>query len=125
MPWLHVLHTPEEDLNFFAAELDSSQAWVALADERVVAFAVLRHGWLQHLYVDPDWQGLGLGGELLAQVLSASVGDVRLWVFERNVRAQEFYRKHGFEVVERTDGAGNEEHEPDVLMGHSPLLTEP
>ncbi len=125
MPWLPVLHTSEEDLGFFAVEIEGSQSWVALADGRVVAFAVLREGWLKHLYVDPERQGLGLGGALLTQVLSASPGDVRLWVFERNARAQEFYRKRGFEVVMRTDGSGNEEREPDVLMRHSLPPQEP
>ena len=120
MPWLPVLHSPDEDLRFFADEIDRSQAWVSLAEGQVTAFAVLRDGWLHHLYVDPPCQGRGIGGELLDRVVAASPGGLQLWVFERNVRAQAFYRVHGFEVVERTDGAGNEEREPDLLMSYTP-----
>ena len=47
----------------------------------------------------------------------ADVGPgLRLWVFERNDRARSFYAHHGFTEVERTDGSGNEEKEPDVLL---------
>jgi hypothetical protein len=31
--------------------------------------------------------------------------------------AQRFYLRHGFVEVERTDGAGNEEHAPDIQYG--------
>jgi ribosomal protein S18 acetylase RimI-like enzyme len=41
---------------------------------------------------------------------------LQLWVFETNVGAQRFYRRHGFVEVERTDGAGNEEKAPDIRM---------
>lgn len=39
-----------------------------------------------------------------------------MWVFQRNEGARAFYAKHGFTEVERTDGAANEEREPDVLL---------
>jgi hypothetical protein len=44
-------------------------------------------------------------------------GGLRLWVFERNSGARAFYARHGFAEVTRTDGSGNEEREPDVLLG--------
>ncbi len=37
---------------------------------------------------------------------------LQLWTFASNVRAQRFYERHGFVVVERTDGSGNEEKAP-------------
>jgi hypothetical protein len=37
-------------------------------------------------------------------------------VFERNSGARAFYARHGFTEVTRTDGSGNEEREPDVLL---------
>jgi len=39
---------------------------------------------------------------------------LELWVFQRNERARAFYRRHGFVLVEETDGAGNEERTPDA-----------
>ena len=38
-----------------------------------------------------------------------------LWTFQRNLRARRFYEANGFVAVRETDGAGNEEKEPDVL----------
>jgi hypothetical protein len=39
---------------------------------------------------------------------------LQLWTFWANGPARRFYLRHGFTEVERTDGSGNEEHEPDV-----------
>jgi putative acetyltransferase len=116
MPWLPDLHTPAEDLAFFTSELGSRTAWVAEVDDSVVAFAVTGDGWLHHLYVDPAFQGRGLGSGLLATAQRACPAGLRLWVFERNLRARAFYVEHGFVDVLRTDGSGNEEREPDVQM---------
>jgi hypothetical protein len=38
-----------------------------------------------------------------------------LWTFQRNAFARQFYEKHGFVLADQTDGAGNEEGEPDAL----------
>jgi len=38
----------------------------------------------------------------------------RLWAFQRNQRARVFYEHRGFVAAEFTDGAGNEEREPDM-----------
>ena len=74
MPWLPVLHTPDEDVAFFASEVESSAGWGAVDDDgRLVGFALLRDGWLNHLYVAPDWRGRGVGSALLSRVL-ADVG---------------------------------------------------
>ena len=43
-------------------------------------------------------------------------GGLALWTFQSNTRAQEFYRRHGFTEVRRTDGSANEERVPDVRM---------
>ena len=44
---------------------------------------------------------------------------LELWVFQRNLGAIAFYEAHGFAIVASTDGAGNEEHEPDHRMAWS------
>ena len=115
MPWLPSLHTPQEDAAFYSREVETSTGWVAVDDDPVVGFALVRSGWLNHLYVLPAHHGRGIGRALVTAVLP-SVGSLSLWVFERNVAARAFYRHLGFEEIERTDGHGNEEREPDVLM---------
>ncbi len=55
---------------------------------------------LCELYVDPFFQGDGLGKKLLAQFfcLARAYGakKARLWVLEQNSRARSFYEKSGF-----------------------------
>lgn len=116
MPYLPDLHTPEEDLAFFDSEIASSHGWAAVADHDVRGFALARDGWLNHLYVDVGWQGRGIGTALLGEAVAHVGPGLRLWVFQRNERARDFYAGHGFSEVERTDGSGNEEREPDVLL---------
>ena len=120
MPWLPVLHTPDEDLAFFGSEIESSLGWGAFEDDRLIGFTLARDGWLNHLYVAPEWRGRGVGSDLLSRVLAETTGAVDLWAFARNDPALAFYARHGFEVVERTDGSGNEEKEPDLRMRRNP-----
>ena len=45
----------------------------------------------------------------------AAGAPLQLWTFQRNLRARAFYEKLAFAPVRFTDGASNEEREPDVL----------
>lgn len=116
MPWLPDLHTSTEDVAFFSREVPDSIGWVAVDEGRVLGFALTRDGWLNHLYVDTVEQGRGIGTALLAAAAAELGPGMRLWAFQRNEKARTFYARHGFEEVELTDGAGNEEREPDVLL---------
>jgi putative acetyltransferase len=111
MPYLPVLHTPDDDLAFFTAEISTSDCKVALVDGVVVGFGCVRAGWLNHLYVAPEFQGQGIGSALLGHFASAIE---QFWVFQANTRARTFCKSHGFIEVEYTDGSANEEREPDV-----------
>jgi len=119
MPWLPVMHTPGEDGDFFGSEIATSLGWAATEDGTLLAFALARDGWLNHLYVDPGHRGRGVGTALLGNALAAMPEGAQLWVFERNQRARDFYATHGFVEAERTDGSGNEEREPDVRLTRS------
>jgi GNAT superfamily N-acetyltransferase len=111
MPYLPNLHTPEQDLAFFTTEIGSSDCRVAVIDGHVVGFGCVRDSWLNHLYISPDFQGKGIGSELL-KTFGSDID--QFWVFQKNSRARDFYKRHGFVEVEFTDGSANEEREPDV-----------
>lgn len=99
------------------------ETWVADRDGRVAGFLVLDPGWLDSLYVRPDLTGEGIGSALLDLAKSLRPAGFGLWVFETNLRAREFYRRHGLVVVRRTDGSENEERSPDLelaWLGASP-----
>ncbi|MDP1876851.1 MAG: GNAT family N-acetyltransferase [Actinomycetota bacterium] len=116
MPWLPVLHTPDEDREFFAGEVTNATGWVVEDAGRVLGAAVAREGWLNHLYVDDDCQGRGVGTALLDRVVQDAGPGLRLWAFRQNYRARAFYSARGFVEIDRTDGSGNEERTPDVLL---------
>ena len=71
--------------------------------------------WITQLYVAPAHIEQGAGTLLLSHALGALPGPVRLWCFQRNVRARRFYERRGFDPIRFTDGSGNEERLPDVL----------
>lgn len=114
-PWLVGRHTPTKDTWFFREQVfPQNQVHGAAMAGRIVGIIAFTAEWINQLYVLPDWQGRGIGSSLLAR---AQVNSTRLqlWTFQRNVMARRFYERHGFVAVEMTDGAANEEREPDVL----------
>ncbi|MFJ3986057.1 GNAT family N-acetyltransferase [Streptomyces fungicidicus] len=89
--------------------------WVAeTADGDVTGVMVLQGEELDQLYLAPEWRGRGIGDRFLALAKERSPGGLALWTFQVNAPAHRFYERHGFTAVEWTDGAGNEEREPDV-----------
>ncbi|MBV9813551.1 MAG: GNAT family N-acetyltransferase, partial [Acetobacteraceae bacterium] len=70
-------------------------------------------GCVDHLYVAPGSQGRGIGSALLA-VPTERHASLSLWTFQRNHLAQRFYLARGWRAVEHTNGAHNEEREPDT-----------
>lgn len=74
-----------------------------LVDSAPAALPTVRAIELKRFYVDSPWHGTGLARELMlaAEAQARRRGARELWlgVWERNVRAQAFYRKCGFEKV--------------------------
>ena len=65
-------------------------------DDGVVrGFITVHNGEVMKLYVDPFFQGRGIGGQLLEYALAEKRAD-RFWVLEKNERAIRFYQRHGF-----------------------------
>jgi putative acetyltransferase len=118
MPWLPVLHTPEEDAAWFRAAL-AGEAYAFEEDGRVLGYAVVREDELHDLYVAPDAQGRGVGSALFDRVREARPLGFRLWVFRDNDRARRFYEARGCRPIDATDGH-NEEGLPDVLYEWRP-----
>lgn len=115
LPTVHRPHTDQEVRAYFRdVVVPSFEMWVAIADRRVVGLLVLDGAMLSQLYLDPLWRGRGIGDRFVDLAKRRRPEGLELWTFQVNGPAQRFYERHGFVAVERTDGSGNEEHEPDV-----------
>ncbi|WP_330229317.1 GNAT family N-acetyltransferase [Nocardia sp. NBC_00508] len=77
---------------------------VAMVDDVVIGFASAGRSRdpqpvtpfeLHALYVRMPWHGSGVADDLIRAALDPAAA-CSLWVFERNPRAQAFYRRHGF-----------------------------
>lgn len=122
LSYLPKLHTPEKDLNFFTSVVFPHQKIELLKDATdILGFIAYDDNWIHHLYLAPGEIGKGYATQLLDAALAAG-RQKNLWTFKRNTRAIKFYEKHGFCIVKETDGAENEEREPDVLMQSNMLL---
>ena len=115
MPYLPEIYTDDATRDWVReVVLVRDEVHVAEADRRVVGFVALAGSLLEHLYVEPTAQGRGIGGALLELAKELRPEGFDLWVFQRNEQARAFYERRGLRLVELTDGAGNEEREPDA-----------
>jgi GNAT superfamily N-acetyltransferase len=120
MPWLPVLHSEAEDRAYFKGVIEGSDVLLARRGPEPIAFIAIGKELVEHLYVRPEDQRGGVGSALLEAAMSRRPGGLSLWTFQRNEGARAFYLGHGFAEVRLTDGSGNEEREPDVLLAWAP-----
>lgn len=115
LPTVRRAHSDEDVRGWIRHVLIPTQeTWVAEADGEVVGMMALQERWLEQLYLCPSWHGRGVGDEFIEVAKSRRPNGLELWTFQVNERARRFYERHGFVPVEYTDGAGNEEREPDI-----------
>ena len=88
--------------------------WGALADGALAGVIAFREGWIDQLYVLPVAQNRGIGSRLL-DVARVAFPCLHLWTFQKNLAARRFYEARGFVLLRQTDGAANDEREPDAL----------
>lgn len=122
LPTVPIVHEPADVRRWMADEVvGRTDTWVADVDGVIAGLMVLDGGWIEQLYVDPSWIGRGVGDRFLEIARQrAPAAGLRLWTFQVNAPARRFYARHGFVEVELTDGAGNEERAPDVLLEWHP-----
>lgn len=120
MPYLPDLHSDDETRAWIRdVVLPTQDVQVAVVDDEVAGYIAVEGSTVEALYVRPGYQGRGVGSLLLRQAMDGSSGALELWTFQRNHDARRFYERRGFRAVEFTDGAGNEEREPDVRYAWS------
>jgi GNAT superfamily N-acetyltransferase len=84
------------------------EAWVAEEEGQVAGVVGIAAGEVKVLYIDPPFQGHGLGSALLIEaecaLRDAGHTTALVWTFRDNLRGRGFYERHGWAV----DGAEQE-----------------
>ncbi|WP_333002074.1 GNAT family N-acetyltransferase [Vibrio coralliilyticus] len=113
IPPIHPFESQAFFLNHILPETHS--IYVALSHETrlPVAFVAINDSEINQLYVHRKFQSMGIGSQLLAMAKQQSSGRLSLRTFENNIRAQQFYERHGFVAI--GGDAENEEGLPDIL----------
>lgn len=109
--WMPKLHSPDEN-HAFLTHLINTQT-VRMVDR--AGFLSRLGNEVTALYLAPPARGKGLGTAML-QDAKAAMDRLCLWTFQANLTARRVCLAQGFEEIERTDGAANEERLPDVRM---------
>ncbi len=102
------------DVRIFLNETEGETVLVAERRGRVIGFAAIYvpEHFLHHLYVEPRNHRKGVGSLLLSAVRDRVSGPISLKTQTENVRARNFYAKHGFAITE----AGDDGNGPWVRM---------
>ena len=114
--YMPTVHTDDEIRGWVSSYLvPTLEVWVAERAGQLAGFLALDGDMLDQLFVAPVLQRTGVGDRLLALAKELRPARLRLYAFQRNTPAREFYERRGFIAVDFNDGSRNEEHEPDVL----------
>jgi GNAT superfamily N-acetyltransferase len=115
MKYLPVVHTQIEIKDFFSSLVKKGSVWIATLDDKIIGFMEIKDGWLNHLYILPNFQNKGIGTLLLDKAKQLNPKGIYLWIFEENEEAIKFYEHEGFILKEKRtkEQTNNEEHLPD------------
>ncbi|SCD31782.1 Acetyltransferase (GNAT) domain-containing protein [Streptomyces sp. SolWspMP-sol7th] len=116
LPGVRRAHSDDEVREWFTyVVVPGMETWVAeTGGGDLVGVLALSDDELEQLYLSPEARGQGLGERFVALAKERRPAGLDLWTFQVNTPARRFYERHGFVVAEETDGARNEEKEPDV-----------
>ncbi|AWS43558.1 GNAT family N-acetyltransferase [Streptosporangium sp. 'caverna'] len=122
MPYLPPQKRDHDQVTRWAEDvlLTTCRVWVAVRDAEILGYAALEGDMLEHLYLRPDVRRQGLGTRLLDEVRRHSPDGVSLHVFQQNTDARAFYERHGFTVLDTSDGRRNMENLPDMVLRWAP-----
>ncbi len=122
LPW------PERSFHFEVSENAVSRGWVAEAavngESRIIGMLVLwfmvDEAHIATVAVHPDFRRCGIGSRIIVEALKAAGAEgarrAFLEVRERNLAAQEMYRKFGFEITGRRSSYYRDTGEDAILM---------
>jgi len=96
--------------------LPASDTYVYEEDGAVKGFLSLADNTVAALFVSPEFQGRGVGRELLDEARGIRKS-LELCVYKKNIKAFDFYKRYGFNVVEERVDERSGEIEVLMRMG--------
>lgn len=78
------------------------QVYCLTEDDFVIGFIGVANKKIEMLFLDPKYFGQGLGKMLMNFAISELAAD-KVDVNEQNIKAVNFYKKSGFEIIERAE----------------------
>lgn len=111
-PWLTLGYSPSALAGYLSRDDPALHRFLVRVKGVPAGVMAIRHPWLRGPYIEllglaPEFQGIGIGGELLrwAEAEAAAVsGNLWVAVSETNERARFFYGNAGFVPVGRLEG---------------------
>ncbi len=73
--------------------------WVETRSEDIRGFIAMQNAYIDRLYTDPQFQGLGVGTTLIQHAMQIMPHGLQLHTHQANKRARCFYEKLGFKAV--------------------------
>ncbi|MCP1996416.1 acetyltransferase [Flavobacterium sp. HSC-61S13] len=102
----HDFLTPQDfqEIKTFLREFDFTtlEVYCLIQQEKISGFMAIHDHKLEMLFIDSDYFGIGLGRSLLDYAVEVLDVD-RVDVNEQNTQAVGFYKKMGFQVVDRSE----------------------
>lgn len=87
-----------QDKNFFYRLAYLGEVHVVTKDEEIIAFSILDNTYLALLGVYPEYQGMGIGSELVEHMKN-KMDTLECHTRVSNKTAKSFYIDHSFEIV--------------------------
>ena len=80
--------------------VENGEIFVAEVGNQIASFAVIltKKQCLSQLFVDENYQNIGIGSRLLNRAKILCSQGLKLYTLQENIKAREFYEKHGFKI---------------------------
>ena len=112
--WIPQVHSALERADYGRWLLDHTKVTILHHEGQMVGFLALEDNIVQSLYIKAGFRRLGFG-QAAVRYAQEQFNELKLWVFQANGDAQQFYQKLGFEALETSDGQDNDYGLPDIL----------